>query len=281
MAHAGSEGHVHELTLGVHLEASDDGGVYLVLDGECLSSVGGVSLESSEHLAFLGTGESLSRDNSDLLLLVEGSVVSSVLKSNLFDEVKTLVFGEYFHESQSSGVERSSFEEGSVELLDFGRTDTLVIGEHSEVFRGGVEFSNVGHVLVDRVEGFVLRGSREQNVSVSTLNSLFGNGANVTFYGSDLGDVASRPGGAGHGGSSRCSLDGDGLSNGLALNGSILFFGDSGLGAISLLGLLRALLGEVSEGSSLSSKHTVLNDGDVACHHVSKASGDHFYNYIV
>lgn len=276
---AGGEGHVHELTLGVHLEASDDGGVDLVLDGECLAGVGGVSLEGFKHLAFLGTAEGLGRDNGDLLLLVEGSVVSSVLVGDFLDEVKTLVFDKDFHESEGSGVEGGSLKEGSVKLFDFMLSNTLVIGEHSEVFRVLMEVSNVRHVLVDGVEGFSLRSSSEEDGSVSTLNHTgLLDGALVSLDRVDNGDVTSRPGLE----ERLIKLVVDGLSRflgfglvnngGSTLNSGLLFLGDSGFTLLLLC--LLSLFGEVSEGHSLSSEHTVLGNGDVTCHHVSESSGE-------
>jgi len=163
----------------------------LVLDSECFASVGGVGLESLKHLAFLGGGEGSSRDDSDLLLLVEGSVVPLVLLGDFLDEVKTLVFGKNFHESHSLGAERSSFKESSVESLDFSLTDTLVIGEHSEVFRVLVEVTDVRHVFVDSKELLVHRCGGEQDRGVPSFDSLFLDGADVSFNGVDSGNISS------------------------------------------------------------------------------------------
>lgn len=48
-----AEGHVHELRLGVHLEAAQDGLVHFVVDRELLASVLRVGLKSSYNLRLL------------------------------------------------------------------------------------------------------------------------------------------------------------------------------------------------------------------------------------
>lgn len=46
----GSHRHVHELTLRVHLETTNDAGVHLVLNRESLTRVLGIGLQGCDHL---------------------------------------------------------------------------------------------------------------------------------------------------------------------------------------------------------------------------------------
>lgn len=175
--HARLEGHVHEFGLGVHLEATLDNRVHLVLDGELLVGVGRVGLEGSENLGLLRAGQLLSRDDGDLLFFVEKLVELLVLQSDVVDLSKALVLGENSHEVDSQIVERRGLEHNLVELLDLFAANTGVLSEQTEVFRGIVKLSKVHHVFVHVVKSFLLGGGGEKDASVAALNGVLGDGA--------------------------------------------------------------------------------------------------------
>ena len=126
---SGSERHVHELGLGVHLEASLDGLVNSELEGEFFSGVKWVGLEGGEHLTLLIAGESLCRDDGNFLFLVQGSVKLDVSVRDSSDESKSLIFSEDLKELNSQWVESSNTLKRLVELLHLGTSDTSVLGE--------------------------------------------------------------------------------------------------------------------------------------------------------
>ena len=92
------ERHIHEFRLGVHLKAAHDGLINLVVDGELLALVLGIGLKSCNNLRLLVGAELSSRDNGDLLLLVELLVELGVLLGDLVDEVQALVLSEHSQE---------------------------------------------------------------------------------------------------------------------------------------------------------------------------------------
>jgi len=114
------------------LEATKDGSVNLVVDSELLAFVHGVGLKGRDDLLLLVGGEVASRDDCDLLLLVEGSVQFAVLLCDVDDLSQTLVLGQDYHETQSGLAESSSLLESFVELSDLFRTNTTVFGELTE-----------------------------------------------------------------------------------------------------------------------------------------------------
>lgn len=129
---ARSETHVHELGLGVHLEAAQDGLVDFELDHELLPLVLGVRLQGSEHLILLRSGKLGRRDHGDLLLLVELLIELGVLIGNLLDVHEALVLSKDLNEADGDCVEITSLLEALVEFVDFLDADTCVESEHLE-----------------------------------------------------------------------------------------------------------------------------------------------------
>jgi hypothetical protein len=154
------------------LETTLDSGVNLVLDGESLAGVLGVGLECWEHFSLLNIVQSLSRDNSDLLLLVELLVELLVFTSDFLNEDETLVLSQHGQEVDWDVIERSSLKQSLVKLANLHGTNTAVLGELAEDFWVGIQFRQVHHVLVDFVKGLLLRCSGEEHVSVATFNSV-------------------------------------------------------------------------------------------------------------
>lgn len=190
--HARLEGHVHEFGLGVHLEATLDDRVNLVLDRELLVGVRRVRFEGGENLGLLRAGQLLGRDDGDLLFFVEKLVELLVLQGDVVDLSKALVFGEHGHEVDSQIVERRGLKHNLVELLDFLSTNTGVLSEQTEVFRGIVKLSEVHHIFVDVVESFFLGGGAEKNASVATLDGVLDDGrlmAGGRLHNGDITDV--------------------------------------------------------------------------------------------
>lgn len=111
---ARSDRHVHELALGVHLQAADDARVHLVLNREGLALVLGVRLEGSKHLRFLAGVELICGDDGDFLLPIELLVQSLVQIRDLLDIDQTLVLGQHGQEVESDGVEVSRLFQGLV-----------------------------------------------------------------------------------------------------------------------------------------------------------------------
>jgi hypothetical protein len=76
------------------LETTANRGIDLVLNGECLTRVLGVSLERAEHFALLSCVKLLGRDNGNLLFLIELLVQFLVLARNLLDADEAFVFSQ-------------------------------------------------------------------------------------------------------------------------------------------------------------------------------------------
>lgn len=129
-------------------------------------------MQSVKHLAALGLGKLLSRDDSDFLLLVELLVKLLVLLTNVLNEDETLVLGQHGQEVMSDIVEGSGLPKGLVKKSDFLNADTSVLGELTEDLGVSVELGQVHHILIDLEEGVVLGGSCEEHVGVATLDSV-------------------------------------------------------------------------------------------------------------
>lgn len=170
---ARGEGHVHELRLSVHLEATQDSVVNFVVDGELLAFVLGVGLQGAGHLFLLVLREGHSGDDRDFLLLVELLVQLLVLLSDVGEAVETLVLSQDGQETDGRRAERSNFLEGSEHLGHLYGANATVLGEQTEAVAVGVDFSEEVHVLVDFVQMRVLGGSDEKNTCVAALNGVF------------------------------------------------------------------------------------------------------------
>ena len=129
---SGSEGHVHELGLGVHLKSSLDGLINGKFKGEFFSGVQWVGLESGKNLVLLTAVEGLGRDDGDLLLLVKSSVELDVSVNNSLDVDKSLTFSQDFEELDGQWVESSNALESFIEFSHFNLTNTSVLGEGLE-----------------------------------------------------------------------------------------------------------------------------------------------------
>lgn len=169
---ARSQTHVHELRLGVHLQSAEDGLFDLELDDELLALVLGVGLESCEHLLLLLSGEAVSRNDGDLLFLVELLVKLGVLLSDLLDEHQALVLGEDLNEADGNFVEVAGLTQTCVEGADLLATDTGILGEHLETFAVSVDLSKEFHVFEDVVKGTVLGGGGEKDGCVAAWNGV-------------------------------------------------------------------------------------------------------------
>jgi len=170
---AGVERHVHEFGFSVHLEAAEDVGIHLVLNGEFFAFVLGVLLEGEENLVSLSVVQLIGRDNSDLLFLVELRVQFLVLLSNLLNENKSLVLSEHCQEVHSEVGEGGGLQKSVVQKFDFLSADTLVLGEHTEVLAVGVQLAKVNHILKHVVKGSLLGGGNEKNAGVSAFDGVF------------------------------------------------------------------------------------------------------------
>ena len=113
-----------------------------------------------------------SRDDGDLLLLVELLIKLGVFLTNGLDEGESLVFGQNLEELNGKWVEIGDALQSLVELGDFLHTDSCVLGEKLETLRVVVEALDVGHILVDGVEGFLLGGGGEENGGISSLDGV-------------------------------------------------------------------------------------------------------------
>lgn len=86
LVQSGSKTHVHELRLGVHLEAALNGWVKSELKFELLAFVVGVGLQGREDLVLLTLAQWLGRDDSNLLLLVEQGIEFLISVRDATDE---------------------------------------------------------------------------------------------------------------------------------------------------------------------------------------------------
>ena len=154
------------------MESAHDGGVNRIFNSERFAFVLRVGLERSHHLLLLDFGELRSRDNGDLLLLVEFTVQLNVPLRDLANEYETFVLGQHGQEVHRDGVELSSLLEDAVEVLDFLFADTTVLGEEFEVFGVLVELTEVNHVFVDVEESGVVGSGGEKNTGIATFNSV-------------------------------------------------------------------------------------------------------------
>ncbi len=160
---ARSQTHVHELCLSVHLQSAEDGLFDLELDDEFLALVLGVGLEGCEDLLLFLSGEAVSRNDGDLLFLVELLIELGVLLSDLLDEHEALVLGEDLDEADGHVVEVTGLAQACVEGADLLAADTCVLGEHLEALAVGVDLAKEFHVFEHTVKGAVLGGSGEKD----------------------------------------------------------------------------------------------------------------------
>jgi hypothetical protein len=126
---SGSKGHVHELSFGVHLKSSFNGLVNGELKGEFFSCVQWVGFECVKNLVLLSAGESIGRDDGDLLLLVQSFVELDVSVGDASDISKSLIFSQDFQELDGQWMESSNALESSVELSHLSLTNSCVLGE--------------------------------------------------------------------------------------------------------------------------------------------------------
>jgi len=180
------QGHVHELSLCVHLKTSLDSGVNSVLQLEVFTSIVGVCLQSRKDLSLFTAGERLSGDDGDLLLLVELLVQLDVAGCNSTDVSESLVLSQHFKELNGQRMELAEGVEGLVEQLDLSGSDTCVLSEELERFRVVVQGLNVANVFVNCVQGLVFRSRREEHGGVSSLNGVLLTGRLVAWSALDL-----------------------------------------------------------------------------------------------
>lgn len=188
----GGQAHVHELRLGVHLQAAEDGLIDLELDDELLALVLGVGLERAEDLLLLLSGEAVGREDGDLLLLVELLIELGVLVGNLLDEHETLVLSKDLNEADGDLVEITGLLQALVELLDLLEANTSVLGEELEGLGVAVELGQELHVLVHFIEGACLRSGGEEHGGVAARDGVLLGGGLVVGSRLDALDVAQR-----------------------------------------------------------------------------------------
>ena len=165
--------HVHKLGLSVHLKATKDGLINLVVNSELLAGVLGVGLEGGDNLRLLVGVELRGRDDGDLLLLVELLVELGVLVRDAVEAVETLVLVQHLDESLSGSADTSNFLKDLVELSNLLRSDALVLSEESEHLAVLVDLLEVAHILEDVVEVAVHGGSGEEYAGVTAINGVF------------------------------------------------------------------------------------------------------------
>jgi len=103
---SGQEGAVQEIVSGVHLESTKNCSVDLISHSERNTLV--AFLESSFNLSSFFVAESLSRDDSNGLFLVQDSVVRNVLISDLWKGIESIVFNQGVDEIISGSSEVGS-----------------------------------------------------------------------------------------------------------------------------------------------------------------------------
>ena len=186
--------HVHELSLSVHLEAALDGVVNGEVKLELLALVLRVGLEGSQHLGLLARVESLSGNDSDLLLTVKLLVQLLVLVSDGADVRETLVLGEDLNESESGGVEVTDRLESLVELGDLLEANTGVHGEVLESIGVLVKALQVSDILKNGIKGAISGSSGEKDGGVAALDGVFHSRSLVAGSRLDLLDIAKAEG---------------------------------------------------------------------------------------
>lgn len=190
----GSQAHIHELRLSVHLEASEDGLIDLEFNDELLALVLGVGLEAAEDLLLLVLGEAVRGDDGDLLFFVELLVELGVLLGDLLDEHQTLVLSEHLDETDGHCVEVSCLLKALVELTDLLNANSGILGEKLEALRVSVELAQELHIFIHVVESTFLRGSCEEHASIATWDGVFLGGRLVVGSRLDLLHVSEREG---------------------------------------------------------------------------------------
>ena len=181
--------HVHELRLGVHLESSEDSAVDLELQYELHAFVSGVFLQRCEHIALLRLVQVLSRDNSDLLLIVEQLVQFKIFLRNVIDVHESLTVAADLDEFVRHVVEVSDRAERIVEGIYFPVADSRVSGEELEIFAVFIERDKVSHVLVNFEKRVLQRGGGEEHGGEPALDCIFVDGGLVVVCGVDSLDV--------------------------------------------------------------------------------------------
>lgn len=250
--------HVHELSLSVHLEAALDGVVNGEVKLELLALVLRVGLEGSQHLGLLARVESLSGNDSDLLLTVKLLVILLVLVRDGADVRETLVLGEDLNEPESGGVEVTDRLESLVELGDLLEANTGVHGEKLESIGVLVKALQVSDILKNGIKGAIIGSSGEKDGGVAARDGVLHSRSLVAGSRLDLLDIAKAEGleqflvnglgSLGSGSTREVNLGLSRFSDGLR-NGSDLL--DNGLGLILSLGSLSGggLLLLATEGS--------------------------------
>jgi len=169
---SGGKTHVHEFGFSVHLETTLDRFVNGEVKLEVLTGILWVGLEGREDLGLLAGAQGVSRDDGDLLLLVELLIKLSVFLSDGLDEGESLVLSQNLQELNSKWVEIGDTLQSIVEFGDFLDTDTSVLGEKLETLGVIIEALDIGHIFVDGEEGFLLGGGGEENGGISSLDGV-------------------------------------------------------------------------------------------------------------
>lgn len=165
--------HVHKLRLCVHLKASENSFINLEFNNEFFAFVLWVGLECSKNLLFFFLVQSVSRNDGNLFFFVELLIKLLELFGDFFDEHKSLVFSKNFNEFVSNSTEICSFLKRLVELFNFLKTNSCILGEELESFRVFVQLTKVNHIFVNIIKNSFLRSSGEENWSISAWNSVF------------------------------------------------------------------------------------------------------------
>lgn len=74
--------------------------------------------------------------------------------------------------------------------MDFLNTNTLVLGEQTELLTMGVKFSKILDIFIDFVESTVCGGMSEENTSISALDGIFIARRHVIWSGVNFLDVS-------------------------------------------------------------------------------------------
>ena len=120
----------------------------------------------------MGSSESFSGDNGDLLLLVELGVEFRELVGDLVDEHEALVLGQDGEEIHGDGGEVGGLGQDPVEGSDFFFANATVLSQQSEIFRVLVELCKVDHVFVDVEESRVSGSGGEKNTGIASFDSV-------------------------------------------------------------------------------------------------------------
>jgi hypothetical protein len=163
------------------LETTFDGGIEGEIKDELFTSVSWVSLESSKDLSFLTAWKIFSRDNCNLLFLVQSFVELNIFISNNTNLTKSLVVGQDLQEFDSQRVEISEFLKSNVHLAHLSFTNTSVLCELLERFTVFEKSLDVNDIFVNIEKGSLGRGSSEKNFSISSGNGIILEWWLVTF----------------------------------------------------------------------------------------------------